>query len=68
MRRKNDILLKSAFEESFPDLLKFFFKQTETIFDMNKGFVFMDKRTGELFPELEKQGGSRFVDMLVKPV
>lgn len=66
MRRKNDILLKSAFEESFPDLLRFFFPQADRLFDMNRGFEFMDKELSELFPELEKQGGSRFVDMLVK--
>jgi hypothetical protein len=26
----------------------------------------MDKELSELFPEIEKKGGSRFVDMLVK--
>ncbi|WP_020594693.1 hypothetical protein [Spirosoma panaciterrae] len=66
MRRKNDILLKSAFEEAFPDLLRFFFSEADELFDMNRGFEFMDKELSELFPELEKQGGSRFVDMLVK--
>ncbi len=66
MRRKNDILLKAAFEEAFPDLLRFFFRDADTIFDMQRGFEFMDKELNELFPELEKQGGSRFVDMLVK--
>lgn len=66
MRRKNDILLKSAFEEAFPDLLRFFFKEADTIFDIDKGFEFMDKELSELFPELEKKGGSRFADMLVK--
>ncbi len=66
MRRKNDILLKSAFEEAFPDLLRFFFPQADKLFDMDRGFEFMDKELSELFPELEKQGGSRFVDMLAK--
>jgi hypothetical protein len=33
---------------------------------MEKGVVFLDKELSELFPELEKQGGNRFVDMLVK--
>jgi predicted transposase/invertase (TIGR01784 family) len=66
MRRKNDILLKSAFEEAFPDLLRFYFKQADSIFDIGKGFEFMDKELGQLFPELETKGGSRFVDMLVK--
>jgi hypothetical protein len=66
MRRKNDILLKSAFEESFSDLLYFFFKDADIVFDFERGFDFMDKELAELFPDLEKKGGSRFVDMLVK--
>ncbi|WP_254411460.1 hypothetical protein [Dyadobacter diqingensis] len=66
MRRKNDILLKSAFEEAFPDLLPFFFQNTESLFDLTRGFQFMDKELHELFPDLEKKGGSRFADMLVK--
>lgn len=65
-RRKDDILLKSAFEEAFPDLLRFCFADADDILDMEKGFVFLDKELSELFPELEKQGGNRFVDMLVK--
>ncbi len=66
MRRKNDILLKSAFEEAFPDLLRFFFEDANAIFNMDRGFEFLDKELSELFPELQKKGGSRFVDMLVK--
>lgn len=65
-RRKNDILLKSAFEETFPDLLRFYFPDADEIFDMDRGFEFLDKELGELFPELEKKEGSRFVDMLAK--
>jgi hypothetical protein len=66
MRRKNDILLKSAFEEAFSELLYFFFKDAADIFDLSRDFEFMDKELSELFPEIEKKGGSRFVDMLVK--
>ena len=65
-RRKNDILLKSAFEGAFPDLLRFCFSHSDEIFDMKKGFEFLDKELSELFPELAKKGGNRFVDMLVK--
>jgi len=65
-RKKDDILLKSAFEEAFPDLLRFYFEEADAIFDMERGFEFMDKELSELFPELEKPGGTRFVDMLVK--
>ncbi|MCF2446081.1 hypothetical protein L0657_19135 [Dyadobacter sp. CY345] len=66
MRRKNDILLKSAFEEAFSDLLLFFFENADELFDLERGFEFMDKELAELFPDLQKKGGSRFVDMLVK--
>lgn len=66
LRRKNDILLKSAFEEAFPDLLRFFFKDADQLFDIERGFEFMDKELMELFPELEKKGGNRLVDMLAK--
>jgi hypothetical protein len=66
MRRKNDILLKSAFEETFPNLLRFFFPDADLVFDLEKGFEFLDKELLELFPELDKRGGSRFVDMLAK--
>lgn len=66
MRRKNDILLKGAFEEAFPDLLRFFFTDADLVFDMERGFEFMDKELLELFPDLETKGGSRFVDLLVK--
>jgi len=65
-RRKDDILLKSAFEEAFPDLLRFYFDEADAIFDMDRSFEFLDKELSELFPELEKKGGNRFVDMLVK--
>ena len=66
IRRKNDILLKSAFEEAFPDLLRFFFKDSVSIFEIERGFEFMDKELNDLFPELEKKGGGRLADMLVK--
>ena len=65
-RKKDDPLLKAAFEELFPYLLRFCLPGADKVFDLRKGFVFLDKELTELFPELRKQGGSRFVDMLVK--
>ena len=65
-RKKDDSLLKAAFEELFPYLLRFCFSGADKIFDFSKDFVFLDKELSELFPELEKKGGSRFVDLLVK--
>jgi hypothetical protein len=66
MRKKNDILLKSAFEEAFAELLRFFFPEADSIFDFSREFEFLDKELNEMFPELQRNGGSRFVDMLVK--
>ncbi len=66
MRKKDDVLLKSAFEESFADLLRFFFHDADSLFEMERGFEFMDKELVELFPELHKKGGNRVADMLVK--
>ncbi|MBN8788485.1 MAG: hypothetical protein J0I84_15455 [Terrimonas sp.] len=65
-RKKDDALLKAAFEELFPYLLRFCFPNADKVFNLRKSFVFLDKELTELFPELKKQGGSRFVDMLVK--
>jgi len=66
LRKKNDVLLKAAFEETFAFLLEFFFKNAKDIFDMKRGFVFMDKELREIFPELKKKGGTRHADMLAK--
>lgn len=60
------MFLKSVFEETFPDLLRFYFDQADHLFDMDRGFQFLDKELRELFPELENGSGNRFVDMLVK--
>lgn len=34
-RRKDDILLKAAFEEAFPFLLRFFFPEADKVFDFS---------------------------------
>src|ERR1700755_1822752 len=65
-RKKYDTLLKSAFEEAFPDLLRFYFDSADVIFDMEKQFEFLDKELKELLPDVEENNSSRFVDMLVK--
>jgi hypothetical protein len=65
-RKKHDTLLKAAFEELFPYLLRFCFADADDIFNFRKKPVFLDKELAELFPEPEKQGGNRFVDLLAK--
>jgi hypothetical protein len=50
-RKKDDSLLKSAFQEAFPELLRFYFPEADAIFDIERGIEFLDKELGELFPE-----------------
>lgn len=66
LRKKNDILLKAAFEETFVYLLRFIFPNADQLFDFSKAPIFMDKELRELFPELEKKGGTRQADLLAK--
>jgi hypothetical protein len=66
LRRKNDILWKGMLEEVFDDLLRFVFPGADRIFDMSRGFEFLEKELGEMYPEPEKQTNTKFVDKLVK--
>ena len=63
---KNDTLLKGAFEDAFPYLLRFFFEPQTAIFDLRKQIHFMDKELKEIFPDLGMRGGQRFADMLAR--
>lgn len=65
MKRKNDIFLKGVIEESFPDMLRFFFPEAEKTFDIERGFVFIDKELPEFFPDIEKREGTGEMDFLV---
>lgn len=65
-RRRNDILWKGILEEVFEDFLRFVFPHADRMFDMNKGFTFLDKELSELYPEPDKDSSTRFVDKLVK--
>ncbi len=64
--RKNDILWKGMLEEVFDDLLRFLFPGADELYDMQKGFEFLDKELSEMFPEPEKKSDTRYVDKLVK--
>jgi hypothetical protein len=65
-RKKDDILLKSAFEEFFPELLQFFYPDDVNSFDFKKGIEFLDKELQEILPEIAKKGGTRYVDLLAR--
>jgi hypothetical protein len=66
MRRTNDILWKGMLEEVFDDLLRFLFPKADRIFNLDRGFEFLDKELAEMYPQPEKRSDTRFVDKLVK--
>ena len=63
--KRNDTLWKGILENIFSDFLRFFFKDAEALFDLEKGFEFLDKELEQLFPT-EQIKAPKFVDKLVK--
>jgi hypothetical protein len=63
---KKDALWKSVLEEVFDDMLRFVFPDAERIFDIGRGFEFLDKELCELYPEHAMVTDTLFVDKLVK--
>jgi len=62
---RDDTLWKGILENVFDDFLRFFFKNAEKLFDLKKGFQFLDKELEQLFPS-EDMKPPKFVDKLVK--
>ncbi|WP_439556314.1 hypothetical protein [Dyadobacter sp.] len=62
----NDILWKSILEDTFEDFLEFFFPNSHALFDLSKGFQYLDKELEQLFPADDCTPEVRFVDKLVK--
>jgi hypothetical protein len=65
-QRKSDILWKVILEEVFPDLLRFIYSDADEVYDMERGFEFLDKELAELNPQPDEGKDSRFADKLVK--
>ena len=65
-QRKNDILWKVIMEEVFPDLLRFIYPDADDVYNMERGFEFLDKELAELNPQPDEEKDSRFADKLVK--
>lgn len=63
--KRNDTLWKGILENVFADFLRFFFKDADRLFDLEKGFEFLDKELEQLFPT-EEVRSPKFVDKLVK--
>jgi len=66
MKRKYDILWKGMLEVVVEDLLRFIQPDIDKDLDLERGFEFLDKELGEMYPEPQKPSDTRFVDKLVK--
>lgn len=60
-----DVLWKGIIEDLFADFLRFFYAPAEELFDIDKGFEFLDKELEQLYPGLDVLH-PKFVDKLVK--
>ena len=65
-KRKSDILWKAILEEVFDDALRFIFPNAELVYDLERGFSFLDKELAELYPEPDKEPATRHADKMVK--
>jgi hypothetical protein len=62
---RDDTLWKGILENVFEDFLRFFFTDADLLFDMQKGFQYLDKELEQLFP-VEDSMAPKYVDKLVK--
>ena len=65
-RRKNDELLKGAFEDNFPDFLRFIYPDADEILDFEKGIAFLNNELFAIIPSRKRKGGERRADLLAK--
>ncbi len=64
--KRDDSLWKAILEDLFDDFLRFFISDANDIFDMERGFEFLDKELEQLFPTNADEFFPRYVDKLVK--
>ena len=64
-QRKSDILWKVVMEEVFDDLLRFVFPDADQIYNMERGFEFLDKELAAMNPEPDKGSNTKVADKLV---
>jgi hypothetical protein len=65
-KRKSDILWKVVIEEVFADMLRFLFADADQIYNMERGFEYLDKELAEMDPQPDEEKDTRFADKLVK--
>ena len=66
MRRKDDILWKVILEDVFDDFLRFLNPNADTLLDLNRGFEFLDKELGQVFPPDGDEYSPKVIDKLAK--
>jgi hypothetical protein len=64
--KHNDILWKAALEDLFDDFLRFFYPDADRLFNLDRGFEYLDKELEQLFPPDADNYSPRYVDKLVK--
>jgi len=60
-----DVLWKGIIEDLFSDFLRFFYIHADEVFDIDRGFDFLDKELDQLYPGPDG-GRSKLADKLVK--
>ncbi len=63
--KRDDTLWKGILEDLFDDFLRFVYPNADDIFDMARGFEFLDKELEDIFPQTDEEN-IRYVDKLVK--
>lgn len=53
-------------EEIFADLLRFIFPDADQVYNMDRGFEYLDKELAEMDPQPDEEKDTRFADKLVK--
>lgn len=61
----DDSLWKAILEDLFADFLRFFFSNADAIFDMKKGFEYLDKEMAQIAADTNPKS-PKYVDKLVK--
>ena len=63
--KRDDTLWKGILEDLFDDFLRFVYLNADEIFDMARGFDFLDKELEDIFPQTDEEN-IRYVDKLVR--
>src|ERR1700733_4710174 len=64
--KRNDLLWKATLEDLFDDFLRFFYPDADELFDLSRGFEYLDKELDQLFPPEADLYEPRYIDKLVK--